>query len=416
MAKILDADISQLYCKLIMVTSENNNKFYEMIHDGTSPNFTCKYGRVELTSVTISKPIREWNSVYREKVNKGYKDVTSMVAVDVVETKTATPTSDPSYADISIASVKKFVDLMRSYTNDLVKNTYSVKADKVSKKQVETAQAIIDELTKLDKTKTKEVNDKLIELYGIIPRFMSHVSRHILPSIDFDKAMVQEQDNLDAMASQVYMMQEAAKPKDEKKSKAAAQKQVINTFLQAMGVDIVEVTPAGKKNFQYILDQLNGRKIESVFEVIKPAEDERFKEWMKNQKNVTTKHLIHGTRCTSVIPILREGLKIRPVGNFQFSGKAYGDGNYFSEVTAKSLGYTGYDKDQILLVYEVHTGNPFTYDGWYRGNLFPLNYTELQKRGYDSTYVKAGNGLLNSEIIAYKEPQARIKYIIWLKR
>jgi hypothetical protein len=109
-------------------------------------------------------------------------------------------------------------------------------------------------------------------------------------------------------------------------------------------------------------------------------------------------------------------LKIRPSGAYQFSGKAYGEGNYFSEVCSKSLGYTGYDDDQVLLVYEVHTGNPFVYDGWYRGNSFSLTYNELQKRGYDSTYVKAGNGLLNSEIIAYKEDQPRIKYVIWLKR
>ena len=140
-----------------------------------------------------------------------------------------------------------------------------------------------------------------------------------------------------------------------------------------------------------------------------------FEDWMKDQKDKKTRILIHGTRCSSVIPILDIGLKIRPKGNFQFSGKAYGDGNYFSETVDKSLGYTGWEKDKILLVYEVHTGNPYEYDGWYRGNPFTLSYSELKKRGYDSTFVKAGNGLLNSEIIAYKEQQNRIKYILWLQ-
>jgi hypothetical protein len=69
----------------------------------------------------------------------------------------------------------------------------------------------------------------------------------------------------------------------------------------------------------------------------------------------------------------------------------------------------------MLLIYEVHTGNPFIYNGWYRGNSFTLNYKELKSRDYDTTYVNAGNGLLNSEIIAYKEEQARIKYIIHIK-
>jgi len=36
------------FVKLIMVTHEaNNNKFYEMTHDGVSSNFSVKYGRVE---------------------------------------------------------------------------------------------------------------------------------------------------------------------------------------------------------------------------------------------------------------------------------------------------------------------------------------------------------------------------------
>lgn len=38
----------------------------------------------------------------------------------------------------------------------------------------------------------------------------------------------------------------------------------------------------------------------------------------------------------------------------------------------------------------------------------------ISNRDFDSTHVNAGNGLLNSEIIVYKEEQCRLKYIIWL--
>lgn len=402
------------YVKLIMITGEqNNNKFYEMIYEG-GVIFTVKYGRVEKTSTTITKSVNEWTSVYREKVNKGYDDVSEMVAVETTEVKTTT--TDSQYKEIAIKSVRDFIDLMRKYTNDLVKKTYSVKADKVSPKQVEEAQKILDDLKALDSSDSKAINDKLLELYKIIPRCMANVKSHLLPALDLTKSLDQEQDNLDAMALQVKMMQKEAAKEKKKGSKKKDDEPVQQTYLDAMGISMDDATPAGKKNFEYILDQLKGKKILGVFSVDKPAEDETFEKWMESQKNKQTRYLIHGTRCTSVIPILREGLKIRPAGNFQFSGKVYGDGNYFSEVTSKSLNYTGYDSDQILLVYEVHTGNPYTYDGWYKGNSFSLNYNELQKRGFDSTYVKAGNGLLNSEIIAYKEQQCHIKYIIWLKR
>lgn len=67
-----------------------------------------------------------------------------------------------------------------------------------------------------------------------------------------------------------------------------------------------------------------------------------------------------------------------------------------------------------MLVYEVFIGNPFIYDGWYQGNNFPLCEKELMERGFHSTYVKAGNGLLNPEIIVYNENNFKLKYIIYL--
>lgn len=130
------------------------------------------------------------------------------------------------------------------------------------------------------------------------------------------------------------------------------------------------------------------------------AENLIFTNWLKSQKNQKTTVVLHGTRCTSVIPILEQGLKIRPAGNFQFSGKAYGNGNYFSEQSSTSLGYTGNDNDKVLLVYEVHTGK--------ESKSSFNDYSSCKKAGYDSFE----GGWLR---VAYNEQQSRIKYIIWLK-
>lgn len=391
------------YVKLIMVDENNRNKFYEMNWDGGS-NFTVKYGRVESTTQTATYPYSKWSSKYNEKIRKGYKDVTDLVSVKVEEKKQEKET----FAAIKDRLVNEFLNLMKSYTDKLVKATYSVKAEAVSQKQVDEAQKLIDEINAMDAKLVSSINQKLTELYMVIPRYMGHVRNYLLPNIKLDKHMQQEQDNLDAMAAQVSMI----KPKTKKE--LTAEKKKAQTLLDKLGITNMKECSGVPKEVEYLIKQNHGRKVNAIFELEKPAEDAIFESWMKKQKNKTTRILIHGTRCTSVIPILEIGLKIRPTGNFQFSGKAYGDGNYFSEHMHKSLNYTGYDADKVILVYEVHTGNPFTYDGWFRGNSFPLNYKELSKRGYDSTYVKAGNGLMNSEIIAYNEEQARIKFIIWL--
>lgn len=396
--------MSKQYCKLIMVTPDNNNKYYEMTWDGGS-NFTVKYGRVESTTQTATYPYSKWSSKYNEKIRKGYKDVTDLVSVKIDEKKQEKET----FTAIKDRLVNDFLNLMKSYTDKLVKATYSVKADAVSQKQVDEAQKLINEINAMDAKLVSNINQKLTELYMIIPRYMGQVRDYLLPNIKLDKHMQQEQDNLDAMAAQVSMI----KPKSKKQ--ADAEKKKAQTLLDKLGITSMKECSGVPKEVEYLVKQSHGRKVNAIFELQKPAEDAIFEGWLKKQKNKSTRILIHGTRCTSVIPILEIGLKIRPTGNFQFSGKAYGDGNYFSEHMQKSLGYTGYDNDKVILVYEVHTGNPFTYDGWFRGNSFPLNYRELSKRGYDSTYVKAGHGLMNSEIIAYNEEQCRIRFIIWLK-
>lgn len=390
------------YCKLVMVTAENNNKYYEMIENGSS--ITVNYGRVDHTKTTISKPVGYWDKLIREKTAKGYKDVTALVSVQV--TKDSTP--DVKLEKI-VGKVGSFLELMSNYTNNLVKTTYSVKSTSVSQKQVDEAQKHIDDINNMVKNNTviydKDINEILVQLYMVIPRKMDNVKWHLLPQVKLEKVIQQEQDNLDAMASQVSMNKPTKKTKVSKKT--------IN-LMDKLGITMKDCSI--NKDIKYLTDQVSPSKILGIYEVNKKEEDKVFEEWMSKQKNKTTRILIHGTRCTSVIPILEIGLKIRPVGNFQFSGKVYGNGNYYSETVSKSLNYTGYDNDQILLVYEVHVGNPFVYDGWYKGNSFSLDYKNLSERGFDSTFVKAGGGLLNTEIIAYKEEQCRIKYIIHLKR
>lgn len=392
---------SEKFAKLICVTAANNNKWYTMNWDGVSPNFNVEYGRVESTKQTGSYPISQWSSKYNEKVKKGYKDVTHTVQVKTEIVKVV----DEKYEAIEEEKVNRFLLLMKKYTDGLVAKTYTVKAQNVTQEQVDNAQNYLNTLMKIDKTDTTEINNTLLQLYMEIPRYMGQVKDYLLPNINLDKVLQQEQDNLDAMASQVKMLKPVKISKKQKKES--------KTLLDVLGITMKEVKPT--KEVEYLIKQLSGKRIDGFFEVRKEEHDKVFDGWMVKQKNKNTRIVIHGTRCTSVIPIIEQGLKIRPAGNYQFSGKVYGDGNYFSETCVKSLGYTGHDNDKILLVYEIHIGNPFTYQGWYRGNSFDLTYKNLQDRGFDSTFVSAGNGLLNSEIICYKEEQSRIKYIIHLK-
>jgi len=378
------------YSKLIMVTGENNNKYYEMEWDGISPNFNVKYGRVESTVQTATYPSHQWDKKYREKVNKGYKDITHTVQVKVVPVAQ----KEVELSKVKEQKVQRFLDLMQKYTKGLVSQTYTVKSQDVTQEQVDNAQGFIDKLKKCKKSDTTGINNLLLELYMEIPRRMAHVQDYLLPLINIDNVIQQEQDNLDAMASQVKMYNKETK--QDKEEKLVEEK----TILDLLGVKKMKEIN-GSKEIDYLTKQITGKKVQAIFEVEKTSEDKRFDDWLSKQENKRTKYVYHGTKCTSVIPILEQGLKIRPSGNFQFSGKAYGNGNYFSEQFATSLGYTDGHRtgDSVMLIYEVHTGK--------ESKSSFHDYKSCKAAGYDSFE----GGWLR---VAYREEQARIKYIIWL--
>lgn len=384
------------FAKLVMVTADNNNKYYEMTENG-SGGFDVKYGRIQSTAQTAHYSMSQWHSKYREKVNKGYKDVTHTVAV-IEEVVNDSKEDKVELAKIEDAKVQTFLELMNQYTKGLVSKTYTVKAQSVTQKQVDNAQKFIDELMLIPEKDVTSVNSKLLELYMEIPRKMGNVRDYLLPNIDIKSTLQQEQDNLDAMAAQVKML----KPKKVEKKDSTKVKKETKTFLDLLGIESIKQIN-GSKEIEYLTRQVTGKDLEAIFEVDKSAEKDRFDKWLAQQDNKTTKHIYHGTKCTSVIPILQQGLKIRPTGNFQFSGKAYGNGNYFSEQFSTSIGYTDGQRrgqDAVMLIYEVHTGK--------ESKSSFNDYNACKRAGYDSFE----GGWLR---VAYNENQTKIKYILWLK-
>ena len=389
------------FCRLVMTTKDNHNKYYEM--QETSECIQVKYGRVDSSCIKITKPVSQWNSLIKSKLKKGYKDVTEFVAV----------VKDSNNVTNNIVYTQELYDIflkkMMDYRDGLVSITYSVKATQVTKRQLEQAQLYINDLAQVGENyDIQYVNDLLLKLYTVIPRYMRKVQDYLLPNISLNKLVEQEQDKLDALSSQVVEQVNSD-------IEACDKQPIVNTIASTLNISI-QVVKDYPDNISYITKQL-GSKIKGLFKVDIDKHKQKYYNYLEsNNKDITKghRHLIHGTRCSSVIPIIEQGMKIRPSGNYHFSGKAYGPGIYFSEVTSKSLGYTGYDNDKVLLIYKVFVGNPYVYKGWYRGNSFELTYDQLKQRGYDSTFVEAGNGLLNSEIIVYREEQCYLEYIVWL--
>ena len=285
---------------------------------------------------------------------------------------------------------------------------------------ISSAQQIVDDLVPLITvgTITKSINDKLLELYRVIPRKMKKVQYHLL---DFDritqgnlveaqKLLATEQATLDVMSGQVKVVAAKKKSGEEKK---------VQTILEAMGLSVLLPDDTDIQSIKGYLGR-NSHQYRKAFKVINKRTQEKFNNNLKDARNKTIKHYWHGSRNENWWSILESGLVLRPT-NAIITGKMFGYGIYFADRAQKSIGYSslqgsywtrGRSNKGFLSLFDVHIGNYLKikkHQYWCNS----LNKHNLRKHGdYDSLFAEGGYDLRNNEYIIYDDAQCTIKYIV----
>lgn len=394
--------------KLIMVTTENNNKYYNMSDNGDG-KISVLRGRVGVTEIPESHPISKWDSLYKSKIKKGYKDVTHLF------TESVSSTDKVSFMDISDRLISGLIAKLQSYTQIQVSNNYKVTADKVTEKQIKEAQSLLNALTSV-KT-NRELNKLLIEIYSVIPRKMAKVNDHLYSESDafrysiIEEVISNEQELLDSMSQQVKQVELVNENTNNKL-----------TLLDAMGIEIYNVRPDQETMIKNKLANLAPNYING-FRVENKKTHDKFKKFIAGRDNKTTNLFFHGSRNENWMPILTTGLVLRPT-NAVITGKMFGYGTYFADKAQKSWGYTsargsywakGSANEAYMALYEVHTGNQLhvkRHESWHS----QLDEKKLKAKGdYDSLFAEGGADLRNNEFIVYNEAQTTVKYLIQMK-
>lgn len=399
--------------KLIMVTAENNNKYYEMREqaDGT---FTVEYGRIGGTKAVATYPVHQWDKKFREKVAKGYVDQTHLFAVQG-------PSTDAS--SIKDEAVRGLISRLMELANRSISQNYVVTADQVTRKQVERAQEILDELASMLKQDLdpQEFNARLIELFKIIPRKMGKVNDHLLKIKPTDPDALRqlhnqvagEQDTLDVMRGQVELNEQQAGPDEAPKD-----------LLAGMNLTVAPVTDDRVITLIKRMMGTDADKFDAAFSVRQELTQTAFDAHISQSHNPKTQLLWHGSRSENWMSILKSGLVLRPA-NAVINGKMFGHGIYFADQFSKSLNYTslhgatwarGNQREGYLAIYEVHVGEQLEltqHEGWHMS----LNQEVLHKinRRYDSVFARRGISLLKNEYIVYTQAQCTVRYMVRIK-
>ena len=393
---------------LIMVTAENNNKYYNCFPEGD--NFRVEYGRVNSTKTTTSYPMSKWESQISSKIKKGYKDVTDLKTALVEEIKT----DGTKYKDIENESVRRIIEKLRGLARDTVKKNYSVSSASVTEEMVYEAQLVINNLISIKSV--NKFNDELLKLFEIIPRKMDNVRSYLIKSTDeIDKVISREQDLLDIMRGQIVTKSTATENKDKEIDNSGI------TILDEMGITMRECTPEEINEIKDCMKE-SSYHFSKAWRVDNISTRKKYEEFIKAYNIKNTKLLFHGSRTENWFSILKTGLKIRPT-NAITTGAMFGFGSYFAPKCQKSIGYTslggsywagGKDNTAYMALFDTAYGKPYNvynFDSKY----YSMSFDKLPV-GCNCLHAHAGNGMLrNDEIVYYKTEQMTIKYLIEIK-
>lgn len=394
---------------LIMVTTANNNKYYNCFPEGEK--FRVEYGRVDATKTTAYYPMSKWNAQISSKLKKGYQDVTDLKQDLVEEISSANPESP--YREIENQAVRAIVEKLQSLARETIRKNYTVKASAVTQDMVDAAQQIIDTLANSGGS-INEFNEQLLKLFTVIPRKMGNVRDYLANSNDdFAKIVSKEQDLLDVMRGQIYV-----KPEIEPTVTTEKKQQ---TILEELGLVMEEATKDDIALIKTLMNE-SADKFRRAWRVINLKTQGRFDKFVADNSIKDTRLLFHGSRSENFWSIIKTGLVLRPT-NAVITGKMFGYGVYYAPKCAKSIGYTslsgsywahGGNNTAYMALFDVAYGTPYdvyNFDSKY----YNLDYNKLQqfKPGANCLHAHADRGMLrNDEIVVYKEDQMTIKYLI----
>jgi len=399
--------------RLIMVTKENNNKFYDM-EEGPDGSITSTWGRVDVTKTVTHYPAgkKKWDTLLKSKLKKGYVDHTGLRSVE---------TTKSDFAIIGLPAIATIVRELQAFANKSVQQSYTISSEAVTPQMITAAQAIMNDLMPLLSVGklVDPINDKLLELYKVIPRRMKKTQYHLLMEFDklnkgnladAERLVATEQATLDVMSGQVKVV--------------AAQKQTgdttaSETILEAMGLDIVLPSSSDIQSIKRFLGR-NASQYKNAFRVINKRTQAKSDKALESAANKTVQQYWHGSRNENWWSIIDSGLVLRPT-NAVITGKMFGYGVYFADKAQKSIGYSslrgsywtgGSANRGFMSLFDVHLGNYLKikrHQGW----CYDLNKINLRKRGaFDSLFAEGGADLRNNEYIVYDDAQCTIKYLV----
>jgi poly [ADP-ribose] polymerase len=406
----------------------NNNKYWtgRQYDDG---NWSAEWGRVgcaKPSSGTWADTKKSMDSVVRSKIRDGYTEAKT-IGEGVVSSSGGGVVRDANLHaqarqdllknanPVLEKLIKRFVD---ANVHQITTNTqitfnsstglFATPLGIVTPDGLTDARDLLAKLAPLvRKGKFGTEGDALLCQYlRIIPQSLGMKRFTLGTLIPNDTALQKQNDLIDALESSYQAMQSAPTPQADATKKAASVFKVDLDVLKDYNErKRLENFFEKSKKGQHGYDNIHVREIYIVNIHDMTAAYET--------KTGNDEEVFHGTSQANCLSILKSGLKVSPPATAAIAGKMFGNGIYGAKNSTKSLGYSmgrwgqgGVGDAGWLFICDFAMGKTeVVYDSRYNG----------ASRGYDSIWAKAGSSLRNDELIVYRNPQVKIKYLLECK-
>lgn len=429
---------------LIQVNAtNNNNKFYHVTLSDTG-QVAKRYGRVGTDGVTNYENTGEsgFNKVVAGKVRKGYKETNVVSVAEEVSVSSNENLSDIAkkvlLGDNGTNSVlEELVDtLVRLNNHDILETSGGlIKVNSsglittplglIDKQSIAAAKSILSSLER-----TPVNNNQYLPL---LEEYLSLIPQKVGSKRGWYETFFNNENTFASQADFLKQLGESLALREERRKAAIAAEQEAAASGDKDAADALEAKYAklfklkiglleDKKEFNRIVKyyeskktthhRTSGLKIKRIFTVHDEEGTQAYQE--KAKKIGNTMELWHGTGAANILSILRKGLfcpNVHGTG-IRISGRMFGDGVYFSDISSKSsqyLSFSGGASDRsFMFLADVALGNTFHPDRYFQ---YGSNSIQ-QGRKHDSIFAQGGkSGVVNNEMIVWNTDQINIRYL-----
>ena len=407
----------------------NNNKFWNvtLYDDDTVTSVWGRQGKNPQSKTWSGVGRSFMEQKIREKHKKGYRENLTVEGSGTVTAKTVANSnlkdiakkqikhSNPIVANLIDYFVKVNAHNIMSATNDRIQFDTSTAQFKTTQgivvpDQINRARTLLSEISNIigvNDWGNPLLGDILNEYLSLIPRDFGMKRMDIRDIIPDLTACQKENDLLDGLDSSFAGV--VAQPKNKTKKKVAPKVFEMDLYKVVDKKIIKRISNLFEKSKKSSHRGVYRMGVKDVYAMKIASMKKAFDGVKDNIGNIM--ELWHGTRCSNLLSIFRQGLVIPPASSPYCTGRMYSDGLYFSSISTKALNYAtnfwgngGCTDRTFMFLAEVAMGKPYIAGG---------GWGSYPKSGYNSTWAKGGqSGVLNDEMIVYNTNQANLVYLV----